>query len=344
MKRSKQRSSVKSFLRRFKRKERGRNNWGSSFSQHPLVKRSKAAQKKIKGLGTGVIDAIAWVEKKVKKTTGERAKPILDALSKLDREKFQTLPKKRKRTAIEKAILKVIPFAFLKSVWSYVTRFFGIILRPARKLLRAVQAVAIKLIPQSWLQRLERFWRPFKKASELANVFFTQWGKSRNYFQLLWGVPAVALVLPLLICVVCTPFYSNSAKAMRYRTASMRAVQANEPAKASLYRRKLRQLGGADDATEFVHLVSAAKDGDYEGAYRQMQGLAPVDTIGYLPAHVWMALSLYDGKIDMEPARALQLAEKHLELVLQRDPDLIIAHWLLGRVYVKTVRHIQTAG
>jgi predicted Zn-dependent protease len=171
--------------------------------------------------------------------------------------------------------------------------------------------------------------------------FFVGWLWTRHYRRLLYGIPAILLVMPLAFCAVRLPFYSPQAKARHYRRAANEALATADYPTATLYFRKLAQLGDAHHQVLMQSALLAEQQGDLVEAYRQMQQLAPLDQAGLAEAHLWIAQEISIGAIEMGNPQASALIETHLRHAAAgglEDPSLRI--WL-ARIYWLTNRRQQ---
>lgn len=179
-------------------------------------------------------------------------------------------------------------------------------------------------------------WRPI--AGLLG--FVHAWLVTRETRQLLWGLPAVVLLLPF--AAIGYQAYSGGATASvpAYRLALEAATDANDFEQVQLLERKLSQLGVSTQLNTFNRGEVLAAQGDWAGAYTLMQRLAPTDQAGYPRAHYWIVQQLLAGKLDdaiavanapnapANPAETReQLVEQHLahlESLGIRSPGIVM--------------------
>ena len=123
--------------------------------------------------------------------------------------------------------------------------------------------------------------------------------------------------------------------AKRYQIALADALKEENFKEADLLRRKLSQLGIQSEASDFLNALAAAKRGNIEDAYQQMQQIASPDRPGYPNAHFWQAKHLIDGEIDLPKEEAMNLALQHLKQVKTRTAKLAQLHYMQGIAYAK---------
>jgi tetratricopeptide (TPR) repeat protein len=157
--------------------------------------------------------------------------------------------------------------------------------------------------------------------------------KTRSGRNLLLGMPALATSMALLLIWVCACFTSEGHVRARYRTAALQFLHDHQFAAAEICFRRLVQLEGNDPDTRFLLGRTAELAGEREVAADMMSSLAPEDSAGYGPAHLWLAL-YYWHSADHSPA-TLERIEKHLLSVVQLDPQATEAHCLLGQLYLE---------
>lgn len=150
--------------------------------------------------------------------------------------------------------------------------------------------------------------------------FAMRWLQTRHYWQLVGGIPAFLLALPLAYCVVRMPFYGADAKAKHYRAAAIAAIDQQDYETAELYYRKLHQLDAMNELAEFQAAHNAYQSGNEQTGIAQFKKLAPADRPGFAPAHLWLAQWYLSKASGLEEAAALELAETHLQFALDRDP------------------------
>jgi tetratricopeptide (TPR) repeat protein len=181
-----------------------------------------------------------------------------------------------------------------------------------------------------WLTWLLRpVWYPFAAFGN----FVVAWAATRPVKKLLWGIPALALILPIAVAAGFGYFGGERYIAARYRLAVKKSLDEKDYQKARLFERKLAQLGVDTKLSEFHTAQALERDGRMLEAYDRMQRLAPLDAPGYPQAHFWIIQRLMADKIELPEAEVHRLVGAHLnylESMSAKDPQLnvIRAVWL----------------
>ena len=151
-------------------------------------------------------------------------------------------------------------------------------------LMHAAEAVNLDRPVLWFVWLLQPIWRPIAAIGG----FFYAWGATRNYKQMLWGLPALLLMMPFVLVLAKTVVFGNVNVASQYRMAVKEALEVKDYDRAQLYERKLAQLGVDTKLTDYRTAEAFARDGKLAEAYERMQRLAPIDEPGYLAAHFWI--------------------------------------------------------
>jgi tetratricopeptide (TPR) repeat protein len=166
--------------------------------------------------------------------------------------------------------------------------------------------------------------------------FMSAWLATRNFKQLLWALPLVLVLLPLVAIGGWTAYRGRGSLAGPYLLAVKDAREQKDYERIQLFERKLAQLGVATQLTEYQTALALAKDGDIEEAYERMQKLAPVDEPGYSPAHYWIVHQLLAGVLKLPEYERQRLTKVHLDHLQSQgikgfEIDLMRAFWLRAR-------------
>jgi tetratricopeptide (TPR) repeat protein len=172
-------------------------------------------------------------------------------------------------------------------------------------------AEAINLDGVIW--RLVKWTRPLWYPFAAVLGFVSAWLATRDYKQLLWGLPVLLALLPLAAIAGWTLIRGNDGIAAQYRLAVKEAREKKDYERVELFERKLAQLGVATELTDYQTALALAQDGELSKAYERMQKLAPIDKPGYLPAHYWIAIQLLTNKLEMPAPERHKLARTHLD-------------------------------
>jgi tetratricopeptide (TPR) repeat protein len=203
------------------------------------------------------------------------------------------------------------PFHFLAVIWH---RLFVAFMRLAE----ALNLDGFVL----WVVRWTKFlWYPFAAVAGFSRA----WLATRNFRQLLWGLPVFVVLLPLAVMGTWTLIRGNSSFATQYNIAVNEAREKKDYEHVQLYQRKLAQLGLSTELTDFQTALALEEDDELQQAYERMQQLAPEEEAGFLRAHIWIIEKLVSDKLKMpaeERQRLLKIHLRHVEQLGARGPQL----------------------
>jgi tetratricopeptide (TPR) repeat protein len=174
-----------------------------------------------------------------------------------------------------------------------------------------------------WL--LKPIWYPIAAVLN----FLVVWVFTRPYRKMLWGLPAVLLLLPIVVTAAWGALLGHDHVADQYKLALKDALKDKDYARSQLYERKLAQLGVDTNLTDFRTAEALERDGKIADAYERMQRLAPEDKPGYAAAHFWIVQRLLIGKLEVPPDEAQRLINihlGHLAALSIRGPDIDLLH------------------
>lgn len=160
---------------------------------------------------------------------------------------------------------------------------------------------------------------------------FLGWFYSRRLQPFFLGLPALALALAVVSTVAFQWKAPKDKLVDRYQRSVKTALQDQDFPTAEICLRKLKRLAPKDDRTVYGLAKIAQHKGDLSGASRLMERIAPIDRIGYGPAHFWTAqrISQRHEGLTNEQIRSLV---HHLESTLASEPDHTDARIMLARV------------
>lgn len=172
-------------------------------------------------------------------------------------------------------------------------------------------------------------WYPFAAAA----TFIAAWIGTRPYRLLLWGLPALLLIVPLCGVVAWGALFGRGNVASHYGSALSQAIDDRDHNRVQLFERKLAALQIEVPRTKFNHALTLEREGQLAEAYSRMVSLASPEKPGYPLAHIWIIEHLADGKLEVPPPEAHRLIGKHLEqldaLSIQGESiDMLKAAWL----------------
>jgi tetratricopeptide (TPR) repeat protein len=182
-----------------------------------------------------------------------------------------------------------------------------------RKLGQGLLVVAQKLNLDGPFLKLVKWTRPLWLPVAAVLGFAQAWLTTRNWKQMLWGLPAILMLLPFAVVLGRVAISGNAGVAGQYKRAVKEALEAEDYARVQLYERKLAQLGVDTQRTDYQTALALVDDDRLDEAYERMQRLAPSDSPGYLPAHYWIVQRLLGGQLDVPADEANALAAEHLE-------------------------------
>ncbi|MBA3483519.1 MAG: hypothetical protein H0T51_17065, partial [Pirellulales bacterium] len=219
----------------------------------------------------------------------------------------------------------------LKRGLAGLTRGLGRLNRSfARGLVTLVERLNLDA-PIRWLVwLLQPAWRPVAAIGG----FVYAWLVTRPYRQMLWGLPALALLMPIGAAAAWGLVWGRGSVATNYRVAVKEAREAGDYERMQLFERKLAQLGVDTQQTAFNTALAMAEDGKLSEAYQRMKQLAPTERPGYAPAHFWIVQRLFSGELKESPEEVNRLAGLHLdqlEATRIKVPEiqLMRAEWLV---------------
>ncbi len=143
--------------------------------------------------------------------------------------------------------------------------------------------------------------------------FVRAWMVTRPLGTLLWGLPTLLLLGPILGAVVWGAAFGRDRVTARYKEEAALAREAEDFETMSLLERKLAQLGVQSSRNDYEIALDLAEDGDFNAAYARMKRLAPESAAGYSQAHLWIVVHLLEKKLAVADEDRLKLAEVHLE-------------------------------
>ncbi len=210
----------------------------------------------------------------------------------------------------------------------YLARIPG---RIARGLGHGYEHLEERLAESRWLYWLYFLLAGVRQLASSTYEFSRSWFFTRNYHQLLGGIPAIMLFLPLAFCLIRIPFHSATAKARHYRLAAQDAWEAGDFDAARLYYRKIQQIGVSVEAALFQTAIAADEEGDVEAAYQQMKDV--VDQYDFAPAKLWIVQTLLNDRLKNPPENAAEICDEYLSGILLLDPKNASARMLLASRY-----------
>jgi tetratricopeptide (TPR) repeat protein len=158
-----------------------------------------------------------------------------------------------------------------------------------------------------WL--LQPIWKPIGSLLGAVNA----WLLTRPYKEMLWAIPVLALLSPIVGAAVWGATIGKGSIAGQYRAGIEEAKEADDYATIALYERKLAQLGVDTTTRDYQTALELAKNGEIEQAYERMRKLASENQPGHLPAHYWIFMQLVSSSLNVPDDERLELAAAHLD-------------------------------
>jgi tetratricopeptide (TPR) repeat protein len=181
-----------------------------------------------------------------------------------------------------------------------------------------------------WLAWLTQpVWRPIAALGG----FLYAWTSTRDYRGMLWGIPAVVLLMPVIGAAAWGYFSGGGSVAEQYKLAVKQAAEAKDFETVQLFQQKLEALGVNTQVTDYNTAEALAKEGKVLDAYERMQRLAPAGEPGFVKAHVWIIQHLLARDLKLSPEETHRLLGVHLDQLKALGVDgpqiqLLRALWL----------------
>lgn len=190
----------------------------------------------------------------------------------------------------------------------------------ATRMLNGVGWLLGLVLPASFRRRIGIAFSAAARKFGFPFTFFAFWMRTRKIRRLVYAIPAILLVMPFGYFTIRIPFQTPAKKAGKYQIAASKALEQEDLATAELYFRKLRQLNGINQWTEFQAAFYQYNNDQGDRAVDTMKRLAPTSEIGFTPAHVWLAQYYYRGESELPLEQANRLSKQHIELALTNEP------------------------
>jgi len=168
-------------------------------------------------------------------------------------------------------------------------------------------------------------------------VFMVQaWTTSRKGRAFILGIPAVATVVMCSTLFYVTTFYFN--RLTMGRTAGYYGLYSQadspDPEDVLMFATKLSELKPENEKYKYQVGMALEAANQSEKAISLMKTLGPSDRPGYVPAHLWLARSYQREQLKKDDKSNFdELASRHLELVVQKEPSNLDAQSALASQY-----------
>lgn len=165
------------------------------------------------------------------------------------------------------------------------------------------------------------------------SAWLREWGRTRNYLSLLAGAPAILALAALLGLGVFLLGWQAARAGPGLRSKAEQAVNGQDFETARVAYQSLLRLGGKQAQRDAFQLMQTfySLGRPHEAALLALQ-LAPLERLGYPPAHVFVARSML-AQTNPTPV-IIEQATSHLERALRGDPANTDARELLCQVYL----------
>ena len=222
-----------------------------------------------------------------------------------------------------------------------VRRMFGQIGRSFQRGLQGLSNAAVALAQKLNLDRaalaVVRFTRPLWLPIVAVGNFFVLWAQTRDYKKLLWGIPALVMLLPFAYVGGKVAISGNRGIVGRYQRAVNTAFEEADFQAAALYQRKLQQLGADTSLADFRAAEKLFDDGRVDEALTKMTSIAQGQGRGALSSAYWIVQQILNKRIQLPEDERLEVVGKQLdrleELAGSRSPEIqtMRALWLIQK-------------
>lgn len=203
--------------------------------------------------------------------------------------------------------------------------------------LYSLYRTTLVLLSRSLRMALEFVGAPFRwvgNAGSFSLQLLLQWWNSRHLRSLWWGIPSLLVGILSVASVIVAKSTIPYETAQVYVASARQAAEKEDWHRAQLFFDRAVELGLRDSESIFELASAAQQAGDRSRMSALMNYLAPDDRAVYAPAHLWKATRILEkGKLEKAD---VELAELHLQLAIQQNPRLQMAHALLGDLYFQT--------
>ncbi|HEX4132659.1 MAG TPA: tetratricopeptide repeat protein [Pirellulales bacterium] len=223
----------------------------------------------------------------------------------------------------------IVQMLMLPVVWlSHMQRSIGFFLSRFRR--RGGRTNWFLAVPALLMRPVFEFGRLLRWIVDLAIGWWPQ-AQWRFLFQ---GMPAI-LFAGLAIVPIVGPTATKDTQ--QYYEAARDAFDRKDYAAAEVFYRALVQLEPGNDVFRYNLAKTVEEEGKHDEALAIMTTLAPRDSQGFAPAHLWQAVQLLRDPTGGQAA--VELAEAHLlRAVRGRGQVATDAHAFLGQLYLASGR------
>ena len=188
---------------------------------------------------------------------------------------------------------------------------------------------------------------PFRLLFAFAVFMVQAWSTSRKGRSFILGVPAVATVFMCGTLFYVTTFYFNRLTLGRTTGHYALSLKQDEPNPDAvlMFAKKLSQLKPENEQYKYQVGTALALGEQTNKAVSLMSSLASEDSPGFVPAHLWLARYYQREQIDgNDKSKFDELASRHLELVVEKEPANLDAQSALASQYQIRAGQAKKAG
>ncbi len=211
--------------------------------------------------------------------------------------------------------------------------FADLILFLPRLILHSIIVVLIFLVRRfrilRWLADVV-LWLP-RRLSGGVTKFIGQWFATRRWRSVILGSPALILGVAFVLTVWGGQNVPDDEIVSKYRYAAILAYRSDQKRAADLWLRKVSHHEKLKSETQFNLAITAGQQGDTVRANQIMVSLAPDDSTGYEPAHLWRGKQMMSVYHPSNQPLA-DLIRHHLSIGLEAEPNDIVAREQIGKL------------
>lgn len=183
---------------------------------------------------------------------------------------------------------------------------------------------------------------PFRLLFAFAVFMVQAWTTSRKGRAFILGLPAVMSVVGCSGLLWATTFFYNRFTLGRAAGYYGYYAGADEvvPENVLMFAKKWHRLKPEEDEIKFRVGTALSADDQDLAALSLMKSMAPEDMPGFIPAHLWLARNYQREQVGTDAKEGFdELASRHLELVVEKNPSNLDAQSSLASQY--QIRAVQ---
>lgn len=188
---------------------------------------------------------------------------------------------------------------------------------------------------------------PFRLLFAFAVFMVQAWTTSRKGRAFILGVPAVGVATVCATLFWVSTHYYNRLTVGRtvYNYKKLARKEFSEPNDVLLLAEKLHELKPEDEQYKYQLGLALEAAKQTQKAASLMSSLGPEDSPGFVPAHLWLARNYQQQQLSNDDKSKFdELASRHLELVVEKDPANLDAQSSLASQYQIRAFEAKSAG